>query len=140
MFSSAEKGAKPASLVRAKAESAPFFRKAGGEESFFGARSSGAFFQPVQAKLDVSHPSDPQEKEADAVAEHVMRMPAPGGKIGHAEIKIGDSPVMLADESPEMGSRSLRSIGGSPITLMIYDKDVDAYVAVFDELAGELTG
>jgi PhnB protein len=62
-------------------------------------------------------------------AVELMRMPAPGGRIGHAEIKIGDSPVMLADESPEMGARSARKMGGSPITLMIYDKDVDAFVA-----------
>ena len=38
----------------------------------------------------------------------LMRMPAPGGRIGHAEIKIGNSPIMLADESPEMGARSVR--------------------------------
>jgi PhnB protein len=62
-------------------------------------------------------------------AVELMRFPAPGGKIGHAEIKIGDSPVMLADESPEEGHKSLRTIGGSPISLMIYVEDVDARVA-----------
>lgn len=61
-------------------------------------------------------------------AVELMRMPAPGGKIGHAEIRIGDSPIMLADES-EMGARSARSIGGSPISLMVYVEDVDARVA-----------
>ncbi len=58
-------------------------------------------------------------------ATELFRMPAPGGKIGHAEIKIGDSPIMLADESPEMGYKSPQSLGGSPISIMIYVTDVD---------------
>src|SRR4029434_2453205 len=62
-------------------------------------------------------------------AVELMRFPAPGGKIGHAEIKIGDSPVMLAQESPEEGHKSLGTSGGSPISLMIYVEDVDARVA-----------
>ena len=59
-------------------------------------------------------------------AVELLRMPAPGGKIGHAEIRIGDSPIMLADEAPAMGARSARTIGGSPISLMVYVEDVDA--------------
>ncbi|HZG51606.1 MAG TPA: VOC family protein [Pyrinomonadaceae bacterium] len=59
-------------------------------------------------------------------ATEVMRMDAPGGKIGHAEIKIGDSHVMLADEFPEMGVRSPQSYGGSPVSLLLYVEDVDA--------------
>jgi len=55
----------------------------------------------------------------------LFRMPAPEGKIGHAEIKIGDSPIMLADECPEMGYKSPQSLGGSPVSLMIYVDDVD---------------
>ena len=47
------------------------------------------------------------------------------GKIGHAEIKIGDSPVMLADEFPDMGFVSPKTLGGSPVGLMIYVDDVD---------------
>jgi PhnB protein len=47
------------------------------------------------------------------------------GKVGHAEIKIGDSPIMLADESPEMGSKSPTTLGGTPISIMIYVEDVD---------------
>ena len=58
-------------------------------------------------------------------ASEVMRMPAPGGKIGHAEIRIGDSHVMLADESPEMGHLSPQSVGGSPVGLMVYLENVD---------------
>ena len=56
----------------------------------------------------------------------LMRIPAPGGKIGHAEIKIGDSPIMLADEFPEMGYKSPQTLGGSAVSIMIYVEDVDA--------------
>lgn len=59
-------------------------------------------------------------------ATELMRMPMPGGKIGHAEIKIGDSPIMLADEFPEMGHKSPQTLGGSPVSIMIYVEDVDA--------------
>jgi len=58
-------------------------------------------------------------------ATEIMRMEAPGGKIGHAEIKIGDSPIMLGDEMPEMGYSSPQSLGGTPVTMMIYVEDVD---------------
>jgi PhnB protein len=58
-----------------------------------------------------------------------MRMDAPGGKVGHAEIQIGDSVVMLADESPEMNARGPKSFGGSPVSLMVYVEDVDAVFA-----------
>lgn len=59
-------------------------------------------------------------------AKEIMRMDGPDGKIGHAEIKIGDSIVMLADEFPEMGARGPKSLGGSPFSLMIYLENVDA--------------
>lgn len=59
-------------------------------------------------------------------ATELFRMDAPGGKIGHAEIKIGDSPIMLADEFPEMGYRSAKAIGSTPVSLMIYVEDVDS--------------
>jgi PhnB protein len=62
-------------------------------------------------------------------ATELMRFPAPGGKIGHAEIKIGDGVVMLADESPEMGHKSPQTLGGTAITLMFYVQDVDAQFA-----------
>src|SRR5213594_2609340 len=48
-----------------------------------------------------------------------MRMPAPDGRIGHAEIQIGNSVVMLADEFPEMGARSPKTLGGTPVTLLV---------------------
>jgi PhnB protein len=58
-------------------------------------------------------------------ATELMRMTQPDGRVGHAEIKIGDSPIMLADEFPEMGSRSPQSLGGSPVSLYLYVVDVD---------------
>jgi PhnB protein len=59
-------------------------------------------------------------------ASELMRMAAPGGRVGHAEIRIGDSRIMLADEFPEMGARSARTIGGSPVHIYLYVEDVDA--------------
>ena len=47
------------------------------------------------------------------------------GKIGHAEIKIGDSPIMLADEHPEMGYKSPQTLSGSPVSILLYVEDVD---------------
>jgi PhnB protein len=59
-------------------------------------------------------------------AAEVMRFPAPDGKIGHAEIKIGDSHIMLADEVAAMGYRGPESLGGSPGLIMIYVPDADS--------------
>jgi PhnB protein len=59
-------------------------------------------------------------------AVEVVRMAMPGGKIGHAEIKIGDSFLMLADENPEVGVRSPKSYGGSPVSVVLYVESVDA--------------
>jgi PhnB protein len=50
-----------------------------------------------------------------------------GGKVGHAEIQIGDSRIMLADEFPEMGARGPQAFGGSPVGLCLYVEDVDAW-------------
>src|SRR5438874_8529273 len=58
-----------------------------------------------------------------------MRLTAPDGKIGHAELTIGDSVIMLADEYPEHGARSPRSVGGSPVMLHLYVADCDTVVA-----------
>ena len=54
-----------------------------------------------------------------------MRMPSPGGRIGHAELQIGDSLIMLADEHPEMGIRGPKAIGGTPVTISLYVEDAD---------------
>src|SRR5262245_48093260 len=85
-------------------------------------------------------------------ATEVMRFDAPGGKVGHAEIQIGSSKIMLADEHPEMGARGPLSFGGSPISILLYVEDVDAVVAqavaagatlqrpVADQFYGDRTG
>lgn len=59
-------------------------------------------------------------------AQEVMRMEGPGGKIGHAEIKIGDSMIMLADEMPGSGSRSPQSLGGATGGIFLYVENADA--------------
>src|SRR2546427_11626701 len=59
-------------------------------------------------------------------ATELMRLTQPDGKIGHAEIKIGAAPIMLADEFPEMGFRGPLSLGGSSVTIHLYVEDVDA--------------
>jgi PhnB protein len=61
-------------------------------------------------------------------AKEVMRMDKSGGKIGHAELKIGDAKIMLADESPEMGAKGPEAFGGSAVCLHIYTKNVDETV------------
>ena len=63
-------------------------------------------------------------------AVETVRMDQPGGKVGHAELKIGNSHIMLADENPSMGQghTSAASIGGSPVSLYLYIPDVDRVV------------
>jgi len=62
-------------------------------------------------------------------AKERMRMGGPDGKVGHAELEIGESIVMLADEYPDMNVLGPKSIGGTPVTISVYVEDVDA---VFD--------
>src|SRR5271154_3718808 len=62
-------------------------------------------------------------------ATEIMRMNGPNGQVGHAELQIGDSRIMLADECPEMGHRSAESIGASPVSLYVYLPDCDKVVA-----------
>lgn len=59
-------------------------------------------------------------------ATEIMRFPLPGGRIGHAEIKIGDSMVMMADEDPDMGVRGPLTIGGVSSSILLYVENVDA--------------
>ena len=58
-------------------------------------------------------------------AEEVMRFPAPDGTIMHAEIRIGDSAIMLGDEMPDRGGKSPKTIGGTPVSFFIYRENVD---------------
>ncbi|MFQ3615094.1 MAG: VOC family protein [Cyanobacteriota bacterium] len=59
-------------------------------------------------------------------ATELMRLADPSGKLAHAEIKIGNSPIMLSDEFPEMDYRSAQAIGSTPVSLMLYVEDVDS--------------
>lgn len=59
-------------------------------------------------------------------AKELSRMPSPDGRIGHAEIQIGDSMIMLSDEFPEMGGKSAQALGGTPVGIMLYVDNVDA--------------
>lgn len=61
-------------------------------------------------------------------AEEVFRLDDPDGRVGHAEIRIGDSHLMLADEHPDFGALSPISIGGSPVNLHLYVDNVDGVV------------
>ncbi len=61
-------------------------------------------------------------------ATEILRMPGPSGQIMHAELKIGDSVVMLSDENPQMGALSPQSIGGTASGLNVYIANVDAVV------------
>ena len=68
-----------------------------------------------------------------------MHIPAPGNKVGHSELQIGDSIIMVADEYPEMGSRGPKAIGGTPVTIAVYVVDADAaYQAALDRGAEPL--
>ncbi len=58
-----------------------------------------------------------------------MRMAAPEDRIGHAELEVGGSLIMLADESPEMDARGPKAVGGTPVSLHVYVEDADR---VFD--------
>jgi PhnB protein len=62
-------------------------------------------------------------------AKELFRMPTPDGKVAHAELKIGNSPFMLADECPERGAVSPKSLGGSPTGILLYVEDVDGLTA-----------
>ena len=55
-----------------------------------------------------------------------MRMEGPGGKVGHAELEIGNSVIMLADEAPEMDARGPKTVGGTPVSLHVYVEDADS--------------
>ena len=62
-------------------------------------------------------------------AKERFRMDAPGGRLGHAELELGESLIMLADEFPDMDIRGPKTFGGSPVMISVYVEDVDA---VFD--------
>jgi PhnB protein len=61
-------------------------------------------------------------------AQELYRMQDAGGRVAHAEIRIGDSRIMLADEHPEVGAKGPQSIGGTPVSIHLYVEDVDETV------------
>jgi len=85
-------------------------------------------------------------------ATETMRLTGPDGRIGHAEITIGKAKIMLADEHPEIGFLSPRTLGGTPVAIHLYVEDVDALAAqaeaagakvlrpVADQFYGDRTG
>ena len=85
-------------------------------------------------------------------AELVLKLTTPDGKYAHAEIRIGDSHVMMAEENPQWGNTSPQALGGSPVSYMIYGPDADAAFAralaagctqlraVEDQFYGDRTG
>jgi PhnB protein len=62
-------------------------------------------------------------------AKELFRMPQPDGRIAHAEMKVGDSHIMLADEFPEMNVQSPHSLGGTAVQFLLYVEDVDSAAA-----------
>jgi PhnB protein len=68
-----------------------------------------------------------------------MRMDGPDGKVGHAELQIGESVFFVADEFPEMGFVGPKKIGGTPVTLMVFVEDVDATFARATKAGAKVT-
>jgi PhnB protein len=71
-------------------------------------------------------------------ATELYRLPMPGGKIAHAELRIGNSRLMLSDEMPEWGSKSAKAYGGSAMGLCIYTENVDALAERFVKAGGRV--
>lgn len=72
-------------------------------------------------------------------AVELARLPAPDGRLMHALLRIGDSPLMLVDEFPEQGCSGPQALAGSPVTLHLYVPDVDATVATAVAAGARLT-
>lgn len=72
-------------------------------------------------------------------AEEVVRMPGPGGKVMHAEIRIGDSRMLLNEEFPEMEVKGPTAFGGSPVTLHLYVEDADALLKQAADAGAKIT-
>lgn len=107
-------------------------------------RSSSAAASPGPATLDPLPPDGrvltPYITVRDAVraiefyvhafeARELFRLVEPQGRVGHAELAIGGSLLMLSDEYPDFGALSPAGVGGSPVTLHLYVRDVDATLA-----------
>lgn len=122
MFSSAEK-TKNVNTSRQQSGGATFFRKAG-EESFFGGKEVNPFFGAVQTKLSVSQPDDPYEKEADQVADSVMRMPEPA-----AQPAAGKEERLQLKEDEKQEEIQPKLIGSQISTIQCQEEDTDTLQA-----------
>ena len=102
--------------------------------------------QPIPAGYSVVTPYLAVRGAAQAIefykkafgAKEIMRMPGPGGKLGHAEVKIGDARVMLSDEYEEMGFLGPQARGGTTVHIHLYVRDVDAAAARATAAGGRL--
>jgi PhnB protein len=91
--------------------------------------------QPIPAGYHTATPYLVCRRAANAIdfykqafgAKEKFRMPGPDGTIGHAEIQIGDSVIMLGEEAIDRGAKSPETLGGSPTSVMLYVKDVDRF-------------
>jgi PhnB protein len=72
-------------------------------------------------------------------AVEAVRMAGPDGRVGHAELKIGDSHIMLADEHPDMGAYSPQHYGGSPVSVLLYVENTDAIVSAAVAAGAKIT-
>ena len=86
-------------------------------------------YQTITPYLAVDDASEAIEYYKKAFgAEERVRMDAPGGRIGHAELAVGDSLIMLADPFPQASTRTPSELGGSSVSIFMYVEDVDATV------------
>ena len=78
--------------------------------------------------------------KSDFGDKEIGRITMPDGSLAHAEIEIGDSKIMLAEESPQWGNLSPQTVGGTPVTLCLYVEDVDAFFARALKEGAKVTG
>ncbi|MBJ6760648.1 VOC family protein [Myxococcaceae bacterium JPH2] len=71
-------------------------------------------------------------------AKELYRLPTPDGKVAHAELQVGDSRVMLAEENPTWGNTSAKALGGTPVMLCLYTENVDALADRFVKAGGKV--
>jgi len=97
-------------------------------------------FHTVTPSLIVNNAAEAIDYYKKALgAEELMRMATPDGKIGHAELKIGDSIIFLTDENPAMGSKSPTTLGGTAGSLYLYVEDVDTAFQRAVDAGGKIT-